>query len=110
MLVWRIAVQADLQQTAAAYVALAKAVDTLFRMHRRAGGVDEDALEWKETVRLPSLSPVPDAVTMSPSRLQRIAQPACPDEILPSALEPPPPVAAKSCTATSPFQPCPRTA
>ena len=43
--------QADLRQAAAAYVTLANAVDTLFLMHRRAGGVDETALEWKETVR-----------------------------------------------------------
>ena len=42
--------QVDLQQTAAAYVTLAKAVDTLFCMHRRVGGVDESATEWKETV------------------------------------------------------------
>ena len=43
--------QADLKQTAAAYVTLAKAVDTLFLMYRRAGGVDENAVGWKETVR-----------------------------------------------------------
>ena len=43
--------QADLRQAAAAYVTLAKAVDTLYLMHRRAGGVDEAALDWKETVR-----------------------------------------------------------
>ncbi len=48
--------QADLRQAAAAYVTLAKAVDTLYLMHRRAGGVDDTALDWKETVR-----DVPDA-------------------------------------------------
>ena len=43
--------QADLRQTAAAYITLAKAVDTLFLMYRRSNGVDEGALDWKETVR-----------------------------------------------------------
>ena len=44
------ALQLPPKELAEAYVTLAKAVNTLFRLQWRACGIDEDRRGWKETV------------------------------------------------------------